>query len=92
MHIKRLIRVISLTSVNKRFIVRSVTEESKSCGIVLPDVNFALTSGYDEEKVAPWTVSLGDNDDNGLHSHFCTGIIIKGILLEKSIVFTKISG
>ena len=65
-------------SCNRIYFARSVTKESSSCGIVLKDVSYAITNVNDEEKVAPWTVSLGDNDDDGLHNHFCTGIIIKG--------------
>ena len=49
----------------------------------MKEVNYAITYNNDEEKVAPWTVSLGDNDDNGLHNHLCTGIIIKGSIQKK---------
>ena len=41
----------------------------------------ALINGNTDDRAAPWTVSLGSNDDKGFHSHFCTGVIIKGIYL-----------
>ena len=49
-----------------------------SCGTVLPGVTRALINGADDDRDAPWAVSLGENDDAGFHKHFCTGIIIKG--------------
>ena len=56
-----------------------------SCGIVLPGVTRALISGDYEDRAAPWTVSLGYNDEDGLHRHFCTGVIIKGNKIQDNI-------
>ena len=46
--------------------------------MILPGVTRAIINGDNEDRVAPWAVSIGDNDDDGSHRHVCTGIIIKG--------------
>ena len=66
------------------------TEDLSSCGLLLESVTRAHTIGNDPS-LAPWAVSVGYNDEdvryctgiegNG-HTHFCTGIIIKGIIIK----------
>ena len=55
-----------------------IDSNSDTCGSILTPavVPFAILNGDDEDRVAPWTVSIGADDD-GNHRHLCTGIIIK---------------
>ena len=66
--------------------------EDSSCGLLIEGVTRAHTIGNDPT-LAPWAVSIGYDDEdvrdctgiegNG-HTHFCTGIIIKGIKIQKT--------